>query len=379
MGIRMKIGMVCYPSIGGSGVLATKLGEELASRGHQIHFIAYEPPFRLDLQEKNIFFHEVEVSHYDLFKYPDYALTLSVKMAAIARQYQLDLFHVHYAIPHATSAYLAKQLLKENQIKVITTLHGTDISLLGKELAYHSIIKFSIEKSDGITAVSNYLKQETCHQFGIKNPIDVIYNFFNPIKELIGHKTKHDLFVLENQKLIVHTSNYRAVKCPKDVYRIFSKIRKKIPCKLLLLGEGNGLEEIRNEAEAEGLLSEMIFLGRSHQIDSYVASGDLFLLPSSQESFGLAALEAMAYGVPVIGTSIGGLPELIEHGTTGYLAPIGEVDQMADYAIKLLEDQDLYRSFSNASIQTAHEKFSSEKIVPLYEAYYIKILNQAEV
>lgn len=362
--------MVCYPTVGGSGVMATELGHELARRGHEVHFITYEIPFRLRLEESNIFFHEVEISYYDLFKYPDYALTLAVKMAAIAKEFSLDILHVHYAIPHAASAFLAKQILDGKQTRIVTTLHGTDITLVGSEPSYYQIIKFCIEQSDGVTAVSNALKMQTCCQFGIHKSIKVIYNFFQPDRSLLNKKPLRHLFVKENQKLLIHSSNYRSVKRPEDVVRIFSRVRKQVDAKLLLLGTGNGVESVRTLVSEQKLTEDVIFLGKSRDIDSYVASADLFLLPSAQESFGLAALEAMAYGVPVIATDAGGLPELIEDGKTGFLSPVGDVEKMAQDAVKLLTQDTLYSSFCAAAKTRAAEQFSVEKIVPQYEKFY---------
>lgn len=369
----MKIGIVCYPSVGGSGILATELGHELADRGYEIHFIAYDVPFRLNLDKENIFFHEVEISHYDLFKYPDYGLALAVKIAEVTKEFSLDILHVHYAFPHATSAFLAKQLLEKQKIIVMTTLHGTDITLVGREPAYFQIIKFSIEQSDAITAVSHSLKKQICCYFGIKRNVEVIYNFFVPQPDLIGKKNYRDLFVTGNQKLLVHSSNYRFVKRPADVFHIFNHVRQKIDCKLLLLGSGSGMDEIRRLAIEQKLSNDVICLGKNRNTDPYVASGDLFLLPSALESFGLAALEAMAYGLPVVASEIGGIPELVEHGKSGFLAPVGDIQKMGDYAIDLLTDKKKYQAFSLAAIQRASE-FSSKKIVPLYEDYYKKIL-----
>lgn len=372
----MKIGIVCYPTIGGSGVLATELGHELAVRGHEIHFITYEIPFRLRLENPNIYFHEVEINQYDLFKYPDYALTLAVKIAHVAKHFNLDILHVHYAIPHATSAYLAKQILGTQKPVVITTLHGTDITLVGRDPAYYQIVKFSIERSCGVTAVSKNLRDQTCAYFGICSPpIEVIYNFFIPRSHLVGKKPIRHQFVKDDEKLLLHTSNFRSVKRADDVVRIFLEVRKKIPCKLLFVGSGAGLEGIHEMIEEQKLRDEIFFVGSSRYIDSYVASADLFLLPSEQESFGLAALEAMAYGVPVVATNVGGLPELIEHGVTGYLAPKGDVKQMSDYALQLLSDQSLYQKVSDAAKKSAHHNFCADKIVSQYEEYYRKALN----
>lgn len=361
--------MVCYPTLGGSGILATELGHELAKRGHKIHFITYEIPFRLRLEEENIYFHEVEISQYDLFKYPDYALTLAVKISDIAQQYDLDLVHVHYAIPHATSAFLAKQICRK-KLCVITTLHGTDITLVGRNPSYFQVIKFSIEHSDGVTAVSESLKEQTCCQFGIHKPIKVIYNFFIPKPSFIGKKPMRHLFASGEEKLLLHSSNYRDVKRPEDVVLIFERIRSQLPAKLIFLGTGNKLERVRSLVEERGLTKDVIFIGKSREVDPYIASADLFLLPSSQESFGLAALEAMAYGVPVIATKAGGLPELIEDGVSGFLSPIGDIEDMAQNAVKLLVDPHLYQMFSQAAQRRAEEYFSADKIVPLYEKYY---------
>lgn len=354
--------------------MATELGHELALRGHEVHFITYDIPFRLHLDQKNIFFHEVEISHYDLFKYPDYALALAVKIATVTKEFKLDILHVHYAFPHATSAFLAKQLLDGHEVKVITTLHGTDITLVGREPAYFQIIKFSIEKSDGITAVSHSLKKQICCQFGIHHNVETIYNFFVPQKDLIGKKTLRNLFVTEKQKLLVHSSNYRSVKRPADVINIFNLVRQKIDCKLLLIGTGNGMEEIRSIIAELGIGQDVIFLGNNPHVDPYIASGDLFLLPSSLESFGLAALEAMAYGLPVVASDIGGIPELVLHGKTGYVAPVGDVRKMADYALSLLTDEGKYNEFSKACIERAEQEFSAAKIVTAYEDYYKRIL-----
>jgi len=378
MNEMMKIGIVCFPSVGGSGIVATQLGEELAKRGHEVHFITYEVPFRLNLEAANIFFHEVEISNYDLFKCPDYTLTLAVKIAEVAKNYGLDILHVHYAIPHAASAFLAKQLLNHHRLCVVTTLHGTDITLVGRDPAYLQIVKFSIEQSDGVTTVSKSLRQQTCDYFGINRSIEVIYNFFTPHPQYQGIKPVRHRFVSGPQKLLLHSSNYRPIKCPEDVVHIFTRVRRKVPSKLLLLGTGNGIEEVRSLVDAEGVGEDVIFLGKSRDINPYVASADLFLLPSSQESFGLAALEAMAYGVPVIASDAGGLPELIEDGKCGYLSPVGDVDKMAEDAIHLLTHEELYREFSSAAQRRVRENFSAEKIVPLYEAYYRVQLKNVE-
>jgi N-acetyl-alpha-D-glucosaminyl L-malate synthase BshA len=369
----MKIGMVCYPSLGGSGVVATELGQQLAEQGHEIHFITYELPFRLSLKEANIFFHEVEINRYDLFKYPDYALPLAVKMACVAEECQLDILHVHYAIPHATSALLAKQILHHRKKPaVITTLHGTDITLVGKDPSYHQVVKLSIERSDGITAVSQSLKNQTVEIFNLKHPIEVIYNFTVPQKQLIGKKTLRELFVRDNEKVLIQSSNFRSVKCPKDVLTIFMLVRKLLPCKLLFLGSGDEIVRLRQMVSQNHLEKEVFFLGQSRDVAPYVSSADLFLLPSSQESFGLAALEAMSYGLPVIASNVGGIPEVVEHGKTGWLAACGDVEKMASYTIKTLSDQKLYREMSKNAVRLSAEKFSVSKILPQYIDFYEK-------
>ena len=368
----MKVGIVCYPSLGGSGVVATELGHVLASKGHQVHFITYEIPFRLRIDEKNIFFHQVEINRYDLFKYPDYALPLAVKIASVSKKYNLDILHVHYAIPHATSAYLAKQILGEKSPRVITTLHGTDITLVGRDPAYFEIVKYSIEHSDAVTCVSESLKNDTVEWFDIERPIEVIHNFFIPRRGCIGQRPLRDEFVSNDEKLIIHASNFRSVKRPEDVVRIFQRIRNKLPAKLLLMGTGEGIETVRHLVKEEGLEDDVFFKGKEQNIDQYVASSDLMLLPSSQESFGLAALEAMSYGVPVIATQVGGLPELIVHGQSGYLAPVGHVETMGDLAIDLLTNSELYRRISENSQKRAREKFCISEIYPKYLDVYQK-------
>lgn len=370
----MKIGIVCYPSIGGSGVLATELGHQLALRGHEVHFITYEIPFRLRLENPNIFFHEVEINQYELFKYPDYALALAVKIVNVVKLHHLDILHVHYAIPHATSAYLAKQILQNAYPKIITTLHGTDITLVGKDPAYYEMVKFSIEQSDGVTCVSQKLCKETCSHFSICCNIEVIHNFFEPKPELIGTKPLKKVFVEEGEALLLHSSNYRSVKRPDDIINIFKQVQARVPAKLLLLGSGPGLETIRLFVEKHQLQEKVIFIGINSNVDPYIASADLFLLPSEQESFGLGALEAMAYSVPVIATRAGGIPEVVEDNATGFLSDIGDVDKMAHDALHLLSNKVLYEEFAAAASQRAERHFSPKKIIPLYEEYYTRIL-----
>jgi L-malate glycosyltransferase len=371
---QMKIGIVCYPSVGGSGVVATELGRHLASRGHEIHFISYEMPFRLQTDEANITFHQVEINRYDLFRYPDYALTLAVKMADVAKTHRLDLFHVHYAIPHATSAYLAKQMLGTHPTKTVTTLHGTDITLVGRDPAYFPIVKFSIDHSDGVTAVSQHLKQETIEHFHLSCPIEVIYNFFDPKPGNIRKKTLREKYAEPQEKLIVHASNFRNIKRTEEVIEIFRLIKSRLPAKLLLLGSGEDLEKTKTLAEFYQLEGDVHFIGNKSSVDPYMACGDLFLLPSEQESFGLVALEAMAYGVPVICSNVGGLSEVVQEGVNGFLLPVGDVAAMTERALQLLSDQKLHAEFSAAAKREAAAHFGADKIVTQYEAYYEKIL-----
>lgn len=364
----LKIGITCYPTVGGSGVLATELGHQLAKRGHEVHFITYAIPFRLRLEEKNVFFHEVEVNQYDLFQYPDYALALAVKMAAVSDRYGLDILHVHYALPHASSAFLAKELMKnKRRPKVVTTLHGTDITLVGRDAAYFEVVKFSMEKSDGITAVSKSLCKETEEIFHLDKEISLIYNFFVPDKASIGGKNPYKE---SGKKLLVHASNFREVKRPRDVLKIFLRVREALPSKLLFVGEGKGALAIAEEVANLGLQNEVLFLGNSREMEQVIAGADLFLLPSKQESFGLAALEAMAYGVPVIATRAGGLPEVIEDGKSGFLEEVGDVEAMAEKACLLLQDPSLHQTIAKSAKARAEGEFSAEKIIPQYEAFY---------
>lgn len=372
----MRIGIVCYPTLGGSGIMATELGHQLALRGHEVHFITYELPLRLRLEDKNIFFHEVEINQYDLFKYPDYALTLAVKIAQVAKLYHLEILHVHYAIPHAASAYLAKQIIAKPLPKVITTLHGTDITLVGRDPAYYEIVKFSIEKSDGVTCVSHSLSQQTCKYFKICCNIQVIYNFFISKKELISKKMLAKSFCEKGEYLLIHSSNYREIKRPQDLIPLFLEVKKSVPAKLLLLGSGPGLDHIKKEVDRLKLIDQVLFLGISRDIDPYIACADLFLLPSEQESFGLAALESMAYGVPVIATNSGGLPEVVLDGETGFLSPVGDIKKMAKDCIYLLKHPEIYKRFSQNSIQRAEKLFGADKIVNEYEEYYTSILRR---
>jgi len=374
----MKIGITCYPTYGGSGVIATELGKELALRGHEVHFISYALPFRLSHYIENIFFHEVEISNYPLFEFPLYSLSLASKMAEVAEFEKLDLLHVHYAIPHATSAYLAKEMLSKNRrLKIVTTLHGTDITLVGLEPSFLPLVRFSIEKSDGVTAVSRFLKEKTITNYSCETDIRVIPNF---VDTEIFKNTDNGEFRKSiapgGEKILVHTSNFRPVKRVTDTIRIFQKVQEEIPSKLILVGDGPDRSECERLTRQLNLGDKVKFLGKQDGLVEILASSDLFLIPSQSESFGLAALEAMACGLPVISSSVGGLPELVRHNETGFIAEIGDVDRMAKYTIDLLTNKKKYNLFSENSRLRAVNKFDKSKVVPLYEDYYKQILEK---
>ncbi|MCK5087111.1 MAG: N-acetyl-alpha-D-glucosaminyl L-malate synthase BshA [Melioribacteraceae bacterium] len=374
----MKIGITCYPTYGGSGVVATELGKALAEKGHQVHFISYAFPHRLSHFVENIFFHEVEISNYPLFDHQLYGLSLTSKMLEVIEFEKLDLLHVHYAIPHATSAYLAKQMIKKNNsnIKVITTLHGTDITLVGLEPSFLPLVKFSIEESDGVTAVSRFLKEKTITNYEIDTDIEVIYNFIDT-KIFNTEKNQHfrDKFAPNGEKVLIHTSNFRVVKRVTDTIRILEIVKKEIPAKLILVGDGPDRSECERLARELNLSDDILFLGKQDGIEEILSGADLFLMPSQSESFGLSALEAMACGLPVVSSSVGGLPELIRHNETGFIAEIGDVERMARYTIDLLKNKKKYSLFSKNSRNRAVDKFDILKIVPQYEKYYDKILS----
>jgi len=374
----MKIGITCYPTYGGSGVIATELGKALAERKHEIHFISYRMPMRLTHLQENIFYHEVEVSNYPLFEFPLYSLALTSKLVEVYEFEKLDLIHVHYAIPHSVSAYLAKQILSENKenVKIVTTLHGTDITLVGLEPSFLPLIKFSIEKSDGVTAVSRFLKDKTLTTYNVNREIEVIPNFvdvevYKP-QENCAFK-QH--FAPNNEKILVHISNFRPVKRVTDVIKVFEIVRNKIPSKLILAGDGPDRTECEKLVRELKIKNDVYFLGKQEAVVDILNAGDLFLLLSQSESFGLSALEALACGLPCITTSIGGLPELVIHNETGYLAEIGDVERMAKYAIDLLTNSNKYKKFSENARKRAVEFFNKEKIVSIYEEYYKRILS----
>lgn len=374
----MKIGITCYPTYGGSGVVATELGIELAARGHQVHFIAYSQPFRLTGRETDIYFHEVPVTNYPLFEYPPYTLALATRMSEVAEYYQLDLMHVHYAIPHSVSALLARQMLADHKhLPFVTTLHGTDITLVGTDRSYLPITRFAIEQSDGVTSISNYLREKTVEDFRIKRPIEVIPNFVNcdlytPLGDELRAARAH--YARPDESVLVHLSNFRPVKRVTDVVEIFSRIAAKLPARLLMIGDGPDRTTAEWLAKEKGVHDRVHFLGKQDRVQDLLPLADLMLMPSELESFGLAALEAMACKVPSIATRVGGVPELIEDGVTGRLFPPGDVDAMADAATELLSDPARLDRMRDACRAEAQERYCASKIIPLYEKYYEEIL-----
>lgn len=374
----MKIAIVCYPTFGGSGVVATELGLELARRGHEIHFITYSQPVRLALLNPNVYYHEVNVPEYPLFHYQPYELALSSKLVNMVKLYKIELLHVHYAIPHAYAGYMAKQMLKEEGIELpmVTTLHGTDITLVGSHPFYKPAVTFSINKSDYVTSVSQSLKEETLKLFEIKKEIFVIPNFIELENAELAHQgpCKRSLMAKVNEKIITHISNFRAVKRIPDVIKIFYEIQKEIPSKLMMVGDGPEKEHAERLCIELGIYDKVIFFGNSNEIDKILCFSDLFLLPSQTESFGLAALEAMACRVPVISSNSGGLPEVNFDGFSGYLSDVGDVKQMAANAIKILKDESVLDEFKNNAFETA-KKFDIQNILPMYEDLYKKAIN----
>lgn len=378
----MNIGIVCYPTYGGSGVVATELGKGLAKRGHNVHFLSYARPTRLMDFQSNISFHEVVINAYPLFEYPPYDLALASHMVDLIQHEKLDLLHVHYAIPHATSAVLAKQILgkKAAHVPIITTLHGTDITIVGKDRSYLPVVEFSINQSDGITAVSNYLREETYREFNIEKDIEVIPNFVDFdrfVRQDMDHFRK--AICPNDEKVLVHVSNFRKVKRVEDCVEIFHRVlQAEIPSKLLLVGDGPERSQVEQRCRKLGICSKVRFLGKQDKVEEILSLGDVFLLPSVSETFGLAALEAMACHVPCITSDVGGLPELNIHGQTGFVAPLGDMDTMAKYAIKLLTDDALHKTMSQAAFERAKD-FQIEEIVVQYEAYYDRIKTNLHV
>ena len=372
----MNIAIVCYPTFGGSGVVATELGLALARKGHQVHFITYSYPVRLDFLEMNIHFHEVHVEEYPLFHYQPYELALSSKMAYVIKTYHIDILHVHYAIPHAYAGYMAKQMLKREGIEVpmVTTLHGTDITLVGNHPTYKEAVTFSINQSDIVTSVSESLKQDTLRLFRIDKDIKVIPNFTNIKKSKETSPCKRTVMAKPEELIVTHISNFRKVKRIDDVVRIFYGIQQKLPAKLIMVGDGPEREIADQLCKDLGIKSKVLFLGNTSDIDRILCFTDLFLLPSASESFGLSALEAMAAGVPVVSSNTGGLPEVNEEGVSGYLCPIGDVKAMAEKAIYILEDRTRLAQFKQNARKVA-ERFDENRIVPMYEALYYSAID----
>jgi len=374
----VNIGITCYPTYGGSGAVATELGIALASRGHEVHFITYRQPFRLPSFLPRIFFHEVDVGRYPLFEFPPYDLALAVRMHEVVRTHGLELLHCHYAIPHATSAWIAREMLRETHedVHLITTLHGTDITIVGQDPSFYPITKFSIEKSDRITAVSEYLREETYRAFGCEGlEIDVIHNFIDPD---VYNREKYPPLLKkqfgESKPILMHVSNFRAVKRVRDVVRIFAEVNRELPSVLVMIGDGPDRPAAEEEARILGVEQSVSFLGKLDQIAPLLAAADLFLLPSQSESFGLSALEALASGVPVVGSDAGGLPEVIRDGETGILCPAGDVPGMAAAALEILQDPKRWSEMSKLASRDARERFSRDAIVTKYESLYQRSL-----
>ena len=373
---KLKIGITCYPTVGGSGVVATELGKMLAEKGHEIHFISSSLPFRLNKMYHNIHYHQVEVNQYSLFQYPPYDIALASKMAEVANREKLDILHVHYAIPHAVCAILAKQM-SSRDIKVVTTLHGTDITVLGYDPTLTDAIKFGIEKSDIVTAVSHALVNQTYELVNPDKQIETVYNF---IDERVYHKTedtslKAQLQINEHEKVIIHVSNFRAVKRVGDIIKTFAKISEAMPAKLLMVGDGPEMTIVSKQVRQLGLEKNVIFLGKQENLEELYSISDLLLLLSEKESFGLVALEAMACGVPCIGTDVGGIPEVIQQGVSGYICKVGDIDDISEKAVSLLNDPDLHKSMSFESLELVKNKFKADQIVEQYEQLYWQLLN----
>ncbi|MDL0418989.1 N-acetyl-alpha-D-glucosaminyl L-malate synthase BshA [Caldibacillus thermoamylovorans] len=378
--MKLKIGIVCYPTVGGSGVIATELGKMLAEKGHEIHFITSNMPFRLKKMYPNIFFHQVEVNQYAVFQYSPYDIQLASKIAEVADREKLQIIHVHYAIPHAICALLARQMA-ENDFKIVTTLHGTDITVLGQDSSLKKAIQFGIEKSDEVTAVSNALVDETHLLITPMKPIRTVYNFIDEriyYKMDANHQLKADFGVKEDEKVIIHVSNFRPVKRVKDVIESFQKITEMIPAKLLLVGDGPEMGKISQMVDERHLTKQVLFLGKQENLEELYAISDLLLLLSEKESFGLVALEAMACGVPCVGTNTGGIPEVIENGRTGYICEVGDIDMISSMSLKILQDDELHWQFSKAGIKRARTQFSSGKILNQYEDIYYQLMEMDE-
>ncbi len=373
----MKIGITCYPTYGGSGVVATELGKAMAQRQHQVHFISYSLPFRLQHYDERIFFHEVEMVDYPLLEHSTYAIALAAKMSEVGSQVGLDVFHVHYAIPHAVSAFLARSILGPQGPRIVTTLHGTDITLVGNDRSLYPMTRFALEQSDGVTCVSRYLLDKTREVFNLDRPMKMIPNFvdtqrFSPTPRA----TLREHLAPRGERILVHLSNFRQVKRAPDAVRVFAKVRDVVPARLLLIGDGQDRPAALHLAETYGVKGDVIFLGKQDDVEGLLAVADLLLLPSADEAFGLAALEGLSCGVPVVATAVGGVPEVVEDGKNGFLLPVGDVEGMARAALTLLTDNSRHTEFRAAARQRAVEHFDMPLIVPQYEAHYREVLGR---
>jgi N-acetyl-alpha-D-glucosaminyl L-malate synthase BshA len=373
----MKIGITCYPTYGGSGVVATELGKELAGRGHDVHFISYALPIRLTMNER-IFFHEVEVLTYPLFEYPPYDLVLATKMAEVMTRYDLDILHVHYAIPHSISAYLAKKMLTDRVVPFVTTLHGTDITLVGNDRSYLPITRFGIEQSDAVTAVSEYLRRRTIEEFQVQRPVTVVPNFVDcDVYDRATDKSLRRKFANDDEGILIHISNFRPVKRVEDVIAIFAEVRKKQKARLLMVGDGPERPKAEWLANTHGIAKDVLFVGKQNEMNRLLSVSDILLLPSELESFGLVALEAMACEVPVIATQVGGIPEVVSHGVDGFLYRVGDVSSMAEGCLAILNDPQLSSNMGKAAREHARNDFCASKIVVQYEDLYHHTIQQA--
>lgn len=373
----MNVGITCYPTVGGSGAVATELGKQLARRGHSVHFVSYRLPFRLDELTGNIYFHEVDVTSYSLFEYPPHELALAAKMAEVSRENRLDVLHVHYAIPHAIAGFLAQQMLGKDAPKLVTTLHGTDITLVGQDRSFFEITRFGILRSDGVSAVSDFLKKMTVDEFDVDRRIDVIHNFVDfSLYERRATPRERAAFAPGGEKVLLHVSNFRPVKRVLDVVRILERVVREVPAVLLMVGEGPERASAQALARRLGVHDRVKFLGRHDRIEEIMSLADVFLLPSELESFGLSALEAMAAGVAVVGSDAGGLPEVVKHAETGFLLPVGDIEGMAARTIEILKDDEHRRGLGQAARARAASLFNADRIVTQYERLYERTLGQ---
>lgn len=373
----MKIGITCYPTYGGSGVVATELGKQLAEMGNEVHFISYALPYRLNSFSSQLYFHEVEVLQYPLFEYPPYSLSLASKMAEIIEFQKLDIMHVHYAIPHATSAYLAKQMLEHIELKFVTTLHGTDITLLGSDPSFFKITKFSIEESTGVTAVSQFLRKKTIEVFNSDKPIEVIPNFVPfDMDQIKPDKNIRGCFAEEDERILIHISNFRPLKRVTDIVPILKGLEKKFKIKMLMVGDGPDRYKAEEQCRKENLCDRVLFLGKQDNISELLSISDVAIIPSESESFGLVALEAMACGTPCVSTNAGGLPEVNQHGDTGFTVNVGDIDGFVQSITEILSDKQLAKKMGQKGIELATSVFSSDIIIPKYLNYYEKILSE---